>query len=217
MLKILSDMMSKIKGVNIKTPIVDFSIDTNKSDKYLKSSFSLGYDLNLLQYLALLSAGKADIEAYNSQRILIEESAKQIGFSLDIPVSVVKMSPKEAYDQFRKLIQETSARLQAIKESYLIPFSLGRWLSDTLSCTAMAQSVPSNEIPNLFLPVINRFEQARSAAQELGASTAIIKSLSELRDKLSYLSKQSSIKPNHYSEIFEKSSTIFHKLMEQFS
>ena len=207
----LLNFFRRIRGVS--TPFGGFSLGEETVDKHLKDAFSLGFDLNLLQGLGIMNAGKEDIAAYNSQRVLLEERAKRAGFPMDLPVSVSDMSGNEVVDRFKNLNQEILARLQAVKESYFLPFSLGRWLADTLSATAGAQSANPKQISQLFAGVIDRFDLAKQGARELGASSAIVRDLSGLHDHISKLSKLNQVTSVQYAAVSEKSLDIFKRLM----
>ena len=120
------------------------------------------------------------------------------------------------FDLLVKLLQVLagiSLNFQAVKESYCLPFLTGCWLADALSAAAAAQIANPSQITQLFSAVIGRFEQAKLGAKELGASPAIMKDLSALRDRLLSLSKEAQVTSEQYGVVSEESLELLGHLM----
>ena len=205
------DFFRRIRGVS--TPSGGISLGEKTVDKNLANALCIGFDLNLLQGLGMMNAGSEDVEAYNNKRVILDERLKRAGFSFDLPISVAEMSVDEVAASFRHLNNDILVRFKAVKESYCLPFLTGCWLADALSAAAAAQIANPSQITQLFSAVIGRFEQARLGAKELGASPAIMKDLSALRDRLLSLSKEAQVTSEQYRAVSEESLELLGHLM----
>lgn len=196
----LTKLLRRIRGFS--TPLGGLSFDPQPKNMS-KDAFSIGFDLNLLSNLGLFMASSniSEPDAYDSQRILLDERAARAGIKLELPISVVNSTPEEVSLLFKKLNQEASARLQAVHESNALPYSLGRWLAEILAATSGAQSASPEQIGQLFSPLITRFEHVIEGAHELGASRASKRALSALRDELTKMSKQQTVTNEQYALI----------------
>jgi hypothetical protein len=204
------DFFRRIRGVS--TPFGGISSGEKAVDKNLDNALCIGFDLNLLQGLGMMNAGSEDIEAYNNKRVILDERLKRAGFSFDLPISVAEMSVDEVAASFKHLNNDILVRFKAVKKSYSLPFLTGCWLADTLSAAAAAQIANPSQITQLFSAVIGRFEQAKLGAKALGASPAIMKDLSALRDRLLSLSKEAQVTAEQYGVVSEESLQLLRHL-----
>lgn|GEM_PF-4614963 len=209
-MKRVMKLLKRVRGVS--TPFGGVSWGEAADEKHLRFAFSIGFDLHLLQAVAITAAGSSESDStksYTGMRILVEESTRRAGFSIDIPESVAGLSAEATADRFQTCIGEISARIQAVKESNILLFSLGAWLADVVACSKIAHSTDPGDMREMLTSLRDRFAGVRDGTRELAASPRIARDLDEIHETVDALASRDSESVAEFDALADRAMGVF--------
>lgn len=204
----IKSWLSRVRSIS--TPIGGVSWDGKEPDVH-RQALTIGFHLYLLWGLALTEVAKqdSDSEVYQAQSTLLSASGSEANITVDPPPSVVGKSPEEINALFQPLKLSVQAQLEARSESLTHSYWLGRWLAEILLATATAQIASQDQVPQLFDPLLSRYEDSLIGVARIGGSAL---ELRDLRDHIARLSEKAAVTADDYAEVSQVVYTTLRRL-----